>query len=74
MIPFNNILQTCNDCVGNAAHSVPHAHYKHNRIITCKNICLTGTELWYAFYFLIESEFQRRCAVFERLKIKYIYL
>ncbi len=65
MILFNNILQTCNSYVGNGAHTVPPAHYKYNRIITCRNIRLAGEALGYTFYFLIESEFQRCSGVFK---------
>ena len=42
-------------------------------IITVKNICLTGEGLGYAFYFLIESEFQRCSGVFELSKKSKVY-
>ena len=61
MILFNNYPQFYNNCVGTGDHTVPLAHHKYNRIITGKNICLTGEGLGYTFYFLIESEFQRYC-------------
>ena len=39
---------------------------------TCKNSCLME-RLWYAFYFLIESEFQRHSGVFELSKKLKVY-
>ena len=73
MILFNNYPQFYNNCVGNGDHTVPLAHHKYNRIITGKNICLAAERSGYAFYFLIESEFQRRCAVFELSKKSKVY-